>query len=42
MRYRRCLNCHIYARVLCWECGRMIVATIVGELVVAGILWALR
>lgn len=29
-------------KVFCWECWRMVVATVVGELVVAGILWALR
>lgn len=38
----RCVNCQVPARILCWECARMILVTVVAELVVAGILWAVR
>jgi hypothetical protein len=39
---RRCVNCQVPARILCWECARMVLATVVGELAVAAVLWALR
>lgn len=43
MRTRsHCINCQIPARILCWECARMVVATIVGELVVAAVVWWVR
>ena len=42
IRYRRCLNCGVPRQILCWECGRLIIATVVAELVVAVVLWALR
>jgi hypothetical protein len=40
MRYPHCRNCGVPARggIFCLECGRMIVATVVAELVVA-VIW---
>lgn len=46
MKRRHCVNCGIYAHLLCWECGRMIVATVVGELlagaIVGGVVWLMK
>ena len=43
MTTRRCPNCDLPTQALfCLECWRMVVATVIAELVVAVILWKLR
>lgn len=42
MRTTRCYNCGVPARIVCFECARMVLVTVVAELIVAGIVWGLR
>jgi len=43
-RFPHCRNCQVVLRrgILCEECGRMILATVAGELVVAVTLFLVR
>jgi len=44
MRTRKCVNCRVYldAGALCFDCVRMIVVTVIAELIVAAVIWGTR
>jgi hypothetical protein len=43
MKRRPCVNCQAWANgPMCWDCVRLVLVTVVAELLVAVILWAVR